>query len=520
MYCVNSTCTLLGQPCRRDSHCPGYPNTACIGSQCVKIGQECEKNADCPYAHLQCINSKCIKLGSCQSDKECPETTYCIAGRCTKLGQNCYGHYDCPLFPQTACIEGVCVRAGQHCTADSDCPNQMLCISSRCQPIGDHCDVDTDCRHYPLTICVNSKCSKAGRCRVDTDCPGYPQTYCVDNKCTRNKCTIASDCKYGYICENEKCVRKSCTATAGQCPFGFYCDNGICARPNKSCTRDEDCAHPDLVCLHSRCEVKMNTFNPRPSRITRSPPTTTESTTTTTTSTTTTTTTTTTTPTTTTTTTPTTTTTKTITTTTQKPQPRGKIMELSQAIKDKILDMHNYRRSQLAIGKTARLDMKTFPKASAMFELKWDDQLAKEATDHVVKCSMGPSARSARSRGQGENWRVINARSEPNQMQRIKRHAIQYWWAMSRNVPNLPLDVKYRSSLGEKAGFFTQMGWAKTYKIGCAMANCPGGEFFVCHYYPRGNIEGEYMYPKGGPGNNCPDGRSKRYEGLCKTPSW
>ncbi|KAL6732635.1 hypothetical protein Aduo_003376 [Ancylostoma duodenale] len=194
-------------------------------------------------------------------------------------------------------------------------------------------------------------------------------------------------------------------------------------------------------------------------------------------------------------------------------------MGLSYEIKSKILDMHNYRRSQLAIGKTVRLDLKAFARASAMFEMKWDSELAKEAQDHAMTCSMGPSAPSARSRGQGENWRVINPHAEPDQMTRIKRHAIQYWWAMSRNVPNMPLDARYRSSLGEQAGFFTQMGWAKTYRLGCGMASCPAGEFFVCHYLPRGNIDGEFMYPKGSPGSNCPTGRSRTYEGLCVPPS-
>ncbi|KIH60504.1 hypothetical protein ANCDUO_09247 [Ancylostoma duodenale] len=64
-----------------------------------------------------------------------------------------------------------------------------------------------------------------------------------------------------------------------------------------------------------------------------------------------------------------------------------------------------------------------------------------------------------------------------------------------------------------------QMGWAKTYKIGCGMADCPAGEFFICHYFPRGNIDGEFMYPKGSPGSNCPSGRSRKYKGLCVPPS-
>ncbi|EYC10965.1 hypothetical protein Y032_0053g2396 [Ancylostoma ceylanicum] len=194
----------------------------------------------------------------------------------------------------------------------------------------------------------------------------------------------------------------------------------------------------------------------------------------------------------------------------------GKIVPLSKEVKDKILDMHNYRRSEIATGNTKGTDFKTpYPTAAAMFEMKWDDKLAEDATAHAATCSMEASTLSERPSNQGENHNKFDF-GAPS-ITSI-RPPIQQWWVPSRNVQGLPRNLVYRSSIGEQLGFFTQMAWAKTYKIGCGVARCPTKNFFVCRYYPSGNIEGEVVYPTGRTGSGCTNGRSNRYQGLCRTP--
>ena len=62
----------------------------------------------------------------------------------------------------------------------------------------------------------------------------------------------------------------------------------------------------------------------------------------------------------------------------------------------------------------------------------------------------------------------------------------------SYGLPNAPL--------GSETAAFTQIVWAGTTSVGCAIADCPngveGGEFmtslFVCDYGPKGNLPEEY----------------------------
>ncbi len=45
---------------------------------------------------------------------------------------------------------------------------------------------------------------------------------------------------------------------------------------------------------------------------------------------------------------------------------------------------------------------------------------------------------------------------------------------------------------GMSTGHFTQMVWLATSEVGCAIAQCGGGDLWVCNYNPPGNVHTQF----------------------------
>ena len=45
---------------------------------------------------------------------------------------------------------------------------------------------------------------------------------------------------------------------------------------------------------------------------------------------------------------------------------------------------------------------------------------------------------------------------------------------------------------GMSTGHFTQVVWRASTELGCAVAQCNGGDLWVCNYNPPGNVHGQY----------------------------
>ncbi|XP_040610820.1 GLIPR1-like protein 1 [Mesocricetus auratus] len=157
---------------------------------------------------------------------------------------------------------------------------------------------------------------------------------------------------------------------------------------------------------------------------------------------------------------------------------------------EECVDSHNEFRSKVK------------PSAADMNELIWDNELAKVAKSWSIQCKFfhNPCTkkRYACIEGHdflGENVYVGEIQSTPKQI-------ISSWYNESEhyNFEN--------TTCSKICGHYTQMVWANTLTVGCAVSNCPNllghsAALFVCNYAPPGNEKNYSPYIKGEPCSLC-----------------
>lgn len=167
----------------------------------------------------------------------------------------------------------------------------------------------------------------------------------------------------------------------------------------------------------------------------------------------------------------------------------------------------------------ARLNVN--PPASDMLYMSWDEALAVTARAWARHCDFQhnvhlrePGRMHPTFTSIGEN---IWTGSPPSTFS-IKR-AMQSWVNESKHY-----------SFGKNActavcGHYTQVVWAKSYKVGCAVQLCPNGvkrfdphesAIFVCNYSPGGNIRGRKPYEANS--LQCSGCEGKCEQKLCRSP--
>ncbi|KAJ8936293.1 hypothetical protein NQ318_001486 [Aromia moschata] len=87
--------------------------------------------------------------------------------------------------------------------------------------------------------------------------------------------------------------------------------------------------------------------------------------------------------------------------------------------------------------------------------------------------------------------------------------------------------IEFSNQIGVKVGHYTQLVWAESTEVGCAVSYYSTSSenrtwyhvLFVCNYGPAGNYVGQPMYKVGKPCSKCPKGlkQNKEYKGLCGT---
>uniref|UniRef100_A0ABM5ETT4 Cysteine-rich secretory protein LCCL domain-containing 2 isoform X2 n=1 Tax=Pogona vitticeps TaxID=103695 RepID=A0ABM5ETT4_9SAUR len=190
----------------------------------------------------------------------------------------------------------------------------------------------------------------------------------------------------------------------------------------------------------------------------------------------------------------------------EQPHSRTK-RAISHSDKEEILMLHNKLRGQV------------YPSASNMEYMRWDDELERSAESWAHQCiwDHGP-ATLLMSIGQnlGVHWGRYRAPAFHVQSwyDEVKDYTYPYPHECNPWCPE-------RCS-GAMCTHYTQIVWATTNKVGCAVNVCARmdvwGEvwenaiYLVCNYSPKGNWIGEAPYKNGRPCSECPPS----YGGRCQ----
>ncbi|XP_054868739.1 R3H domain containing-like [Amphiprion ocellaris] len=161
-----------------------------------------------------------------------------------------------------------------------------------------------------------------------------------------------------------------------------------------------------------------------------------------------------------------------------------------------LLDYHNRVRSQVS------------PPAADMEYMLWDEALARSADSWASRCVWDHGPTQA-MKYMGQNLSITSGRYQSiTDMVRSwhnERHHFSY--------PN--------RCTGSVCSHYTQMVWASTSRVGCAVRKCSNMHVFgsiwreatllVCNYSIKGNWVGEAPYKTGRPCSVCPSS----YGGSC-----
>ncbi|KAL6740253.1 hypothetical protein Aduo_013625 [Ancylostoma duodenale] len=183
---------------------------------------------------------------------------------------------------------------------------------------------------------------------------------------------------------------------------------------------------------------------------------------------------------------------------------------MTDMIRFKFRDMHNVRRSNLANGTELTTNNQKMLRSSNMMRLRWNCDLEAAALQHAKKCTFAKSDETTRPED-GENQATIPHASNYYDAAVL---AVRSWWKTVRTIGGVRNKIFEQSFVGTPIEGFTQMAWAHTRKLGCAVVKCDGRYNVVCRYSPKGNIVGAEIYMRGPQCLNCPP-RTRCKESLC-----
>ncbi|KAG3289610.1 cysteine-rich secretory protein 1 [Ictidomys tridecemlineatus] len=172
------------------------------------------------------------------------------------------------------------------------------------------------------------------------------------------------------------------------------------------------------------------------------------------------------------------------------------------AVQEEIVNIHNAIRRRVV------------PPARNMLKMKWSEEAAGNArifSKYCDKTDSNPLERRIKNTFCGEN---THWESHPISWS----HVIKIWYNESKNFVYgewTPIDEASRTD------HYTQVIWASSYVIGCAVSLCRKQGvpqyLYTCHYCHEGNDPNtiNVPYKKGSPCEDCPNNCEDR---LCTNP--
>jgi hypothetical protein len=190
--------------------------------------------------------------------------------------------------------------------------------------------------------------------------------------------------------------------------------------------------------------------------------------------------------------------------------------------KQDIVNYHNIYRNQVAMGTTPQGT--AIPLANNMLKVYWSDEIASKAQAWANNCQFVHSSNEYRNISKfslGEN--LFEAMGAKTYAAIDWKKAVDVWF---NEIKDFNGNLKFGSnSSSGTVGHFTQIAWAKTYQIGCGLAqyfDAPSNWYitlYVCEYGPVGNVSNQQIYAGSSTqGCTCPSGTSCKhsvYKGLC-----
>lgn len=185
-----------------------------------------------------------------------------------------------------------------------------------------------------------------------------------------------------------------------------------------------------------------------------------------------------------------------------------------------VVRMHNLCRSQLAFGKVIRKPGVTLPQGANILQLMYDFDLEKEAQKAVKKCSSEPSGLVISATSAETIWAnraEVSLVDVGSKLEAVQMAIISWWEQITKRNKLGPHLIFRNYQLNRPIAEFTQMAWATTGKVACAVERCSEESYdIVCMYKQRGNHPDQQVYIQGSPCSLCPFGTNCDSDtGLC-----
>uniref|UniRef100_A0A8C9QHU7 GLIPR1 like 1 n=1 Tax=Spermophilus dauricus TaxID=99837 RepID=A0A8C9QHU7_SPEDA len=154
------------------------------------------------------------------------------------------------------------------------------------------------------------------------------------------------------------------------------------------------------------------------------------------------------------------------------------------------------------------------PPAADMKHMFWDENLAKLAKEWTTECKFEHRTCLSKPYQCNEDFQFVGENIWLGGFRYFSpKSSITAWY---NETAFYDFETKACSKV---CGHYTQVVWAKSHKVGCAVSLCPNlgtssTSIFVCNYGPAGNFVNVSPYTKGEPCSMCAEGE-KCVNKLC-----